>query len=99
VDRGEHPLDAIRREVNEELALDVAEWREVGSFPYAAFSGEPSQSVVFAADITDRWVSHVLREGQATGVFHIDEFPKPIIPLALRLLSHYHATWPHRVSP
>jgi 8-oxo-dGTP pyrophosphatase MutT (NUDIX family) len=99
VDKGEHPLDAIRREVNEELALDVAEWREVGSFPYAALSGEPSHSVVFAADITDRWASHVLREGQAVGIFNIDELPTPIIPLALALLSDYHATRPQRVAP
>jgi len=99
VDKGESPLDAIRREINEELALDVAEWREVGSFAYAAVSGEPSHSVIFAADITDRWASHLLREGEAAGMFHFEELPTPIIPLALTLISHYHVTRPQRVAP
>src|SRR5882724_1886990 len=84
VKEGESPLEAIRREVNEELSLDVREWQELQTVPYySALNDAQSRCVVFAADITDPWPTHVLLEGQAAGVFQVEELPAPIIPLAL----------------
>ena len=91
VKQGEPPLEAIRREVHEELTLDVLRWCELGIFPYHSVSGEPSRSVVFAADISKLWTTHVLREGQAAGLFHIEALPTPIIPLALAVVTRHHA--------
>jgi hypothetical protein len=61
-------------------------------------SGEPSRSVVFVADISTLWTTHVLREGQAVGLFQIAELPTPIIPLALALVTRYQATRAARVT-
>ncbi|PYM78818.1 MAG: hypothetical protein DME09_22625 [Candidatus Rokuibacteriota bacterium] len=76
IDGGESPPAAIRREIREELSLDVAEWREL----------------VFAADLTVLWPTHALREGHATGVFAIDDLPQPIEPIVTALLERYHGT-------
>ena len=98
VKQGETPLEAIRREIHEELTLDVLRWSELGVFPYHSVSGEPSRSVVFVADISTLWTTHVLREGQAVGLFQIAELPTPIIPLALALVSRHQATRAARVT-
>lgn len=90
VNPGETPIAAIRREVLEELELDVVEWRPVWEVPYRRFfDGEPRVVAIFTADVTDRWARHVLREGRAAGVFRGDRLPKPLIPLAAELLARY----------
>src|SRR5438094_242679 len=45
VKQGETPLEAIRREIHEELTLDVLRWCELGVFPYHSVSGESSRAV------------------------------------------------------
>jgi len=47
--------------------------------------------VVFEADVTDLWTSHVLAEGQATGVFPIEGLPGPMTALATALLERHAA--------
>jgi 8-oxo-dGTP diphosphatase len=90
VDPGETPIAAIRREVIEELQLDVAEWDALWEVPYRGFFDLKSAVVaIFTADVTDRWNRHVLREGRAAGVFPIDALPEPLIPLAATLLAQY----------
>jgi 8-oxo-dGTP pyrophosphatase MutT (NUDIX family) len=90
VEAGETPLAAIRREVLEELALDVVHWRPLWDVPYRRFfDGEPRVVAIFAADVTARGGGHVLREGRAAGVFRAGRLPVPMIPLAGELLARH----------
>ena len=91
IDGGESPLAAVRREIREELSLDVAEWRELWRIRYyVPFWDALVAHWVFAADLTVLWPTHVLREGHATGVFAIDDLPQPIEPIVTALLERYH---------
>jgi 8-oxo-dGTP pyrophosphatase MutT (NUDIX family) len=89
----ETPVAAIRREIREELDLDLdlGHWRELWRVLYVVpFWGEPVHHVVFAADITGCWHRHVLGEGQGTGVFPIDALPEPMEPVVIAMLQRYH---------
>jgi 8-oxo-dGTP diphosphatase len=87
---GEAPRAAMRREIAEELSLDVGDWQELGTVRYrSVLHGHLAQCAVFAADVTARWSRHRLCEGQAVGVFSLDELPRPIIPLAAELLERH----------
>jgi 8-oxo-dGTP pyrophosphatase MutT (NUDIX family) len=98
VEPGETPAEAIRREVREELGLDLPDWRRLWEIPYrSVLDGQPSRSVVFTADATEVWGHHRLREGRAAGVFLPDRLPEPMIPLAVSLLRRYQATVTRRV--
>lgn len=90
---GEAPSAAVRREINEELTLDIAEWEELWRVRHRdRFRDEEVLHIVFAADVTDLWDGHVLREGQATGLFPIDDLPHPMSPFVTALLERHHAS-------
>jgi 8-oxo-dGTP pyrophosphatase MutT (NUDIX family) len=91
IDGGETPQAAIRREILEELGLDVTAWRQLWRVRYyVPFWDEVVLHVIFTADVTDIWARHVLREGQASGLFAIDELPRPMEPIVTALLERYH---------
>lgn len=91
VDEGEVPEAAIRREVREELALDVVDWRLLWRVRYyVAFWDAEVHHFIFAADITEMWPQHVLHEGQATDVFAIDALPTPMDPAVIAMLERHH---------
>lgn len=92
VDGDETPAAAVRREIHEELALDVADWDELWRVRhYDPFRNDDVLHIVFAADVTHAWGRHVLREGQATGLFAIDDLPRPMNPFVMALLERYHS--------
>lgn len=91
LDRDETPLAAIRREIREELELDVAEWRELWRVRYyVPLRDAEVLHIIFVADVTDTWAGHVLHEGQAAGVFPVDGLPHPMEPVVMALLERYH---------
>jgi 8-oxo-dGTP pyrophosphatase MutT (NUDIX family) len=89
---GETFLEAIRREINEELDLDVPAWRELWRVRhFVPFWGAPVLHAIFDADVTAVWHHHVLHEGQATGVFSIAALPQPMEAVVTALLERHHA--------
>jgi 8-oxo-dGTP diphosphatase len=91
IDNGESPLAAVRREIREELSLDVAGWRPLWRVRYyVPFWDSLVAHWIFAADVTPLWPRHVLREGRATGVFALPDLPCPIEPVVTALLERYH---------
>jgi 8-oxo-dGTP pyrophosphatase MutT (NUDIX family) len=91
VDGNETPLAAIRREILEELALDVTEWHELWRVRYfVPLRDAEVLHHIFAADVTDIWTWHVLHEGQAAGLFPIEGLPHPMEPVVVALLERYH---------
>ena len=90
IEPGERPADAIRREIREELKLEVPAWAELWTFVnYSPFWDRLYRCTAFAADVTDLWDAHVLSEGQATGVFSPDGLPHPMVPAASALIERY----------
>jgi 8-oxo-dGTP pyrophosphatase MutT (NUDIX family) len=92
IDGDETPLAAIRREIREELALDVTEWHALWRVRYyVPLRDAEVLHHIFAADVTDIWARHVLHEGQEAGLFPIDHLPHPMEPVVVALLERYHA--------
>ncbi len=92
IDDGESPRAAVRREIREELSLDVPDWLELWRVSYfVPYWDAVVPHRIFAADVTAIWEGHVLREGQAAGAFPIDGLPHPMPPIACALLERYHA--------
>lgn len=92
-DDHESPWAAVRREVHEELTIDVTDWRELWRVRYLdPFWDEAVLHVVFAADVTALWDRHRLREGQAAGLFDVDDLPHPMDPFVTALLERHDAT-------
>lgn len=88
---GEAPAMGIRREILEELDLEVTDWRHLWTVRYYdAFWNATIRHTIFAADITAVWSGHVLREGQKADVFSIDALPEPMDPIVSALLERYH---------
>ena len=87
----EPPAAGIRREILEELDLDVTDWRQLWTVQYYdAFWKAVVRHVIFAADVTEAWSGHVLHEGQTADVFRIDALPEPMDPIVCALLERYH---------
>jgi 8-oxo-dGTP pyrophosphatase MutT (NUDIX family) len=74
---GETPARAIRREVYEELSLDVSDWRELWRLPFREDHGD-QMLVIYDADVTAVWPQHKLNEGQECGLFAADALPRPM---------------------
>ena len=88
---GEPARTGIRREIFEELRLDICDWRQLWTVLYhVPFYDSVVPHVVFAADVTWTWAKHVLQEGQAAQVFGIGELPQPMDPIVSALLERYH---------
>ncbi len=91
IEAGESPLAAVRREVREELSLDVPDWRELWRVSYfVPYWNAVVPHRIFTADVTALWDRHVLREGQAARVFAIDGLPEPMPPIVCALLERHH---------
>ena len=91
LDGDETPRLAVRREIREELALEVTDWRELWRVRYyVTFRGAEVLHFIFAADVTDVWARHALHEGQAAGLFSIDRLPRPMESVVVALLERYH---------
>lgn len=90
---GETPEAGLRREIAEELGIQLP---EVRLFWQVDRHSEFWQRVVrywfFVADVTPIWPSHVVREGRAAGLFRYKELPgEAVAPLVREVLARHHA--------
>jgi 8-oxo-dGTP diphosphatase len=86
----EDPEQGLRREIMEELGIALGGYRLLWQIDrFSEFWREPSRHWVFVVDATHAWPSHVLREGQAAGLFHFEELPGEIVPLAREAIQRY----------
>lgn len=71
---GETPLEAISREIYEELAIQPAEFHYLWFADYfAAFEGKVIRTWFFSSDVSSVWAEHKLLEGQSVGIFHFKD--------------------------
>jgi 8-oxo-dGTP pyrophosphatase MutT (NUDIX family) len=74
IDDGEDPHDGFLREVHEELAISPTDaflfWRHDR---FNDFRNQWARYWVFQADVTEIWPGHTVLEGQAAGLFRLEE--------------------------
>jgi 8-oxo-dGTP pyrophosphatase MutT (NUDIX family) len=93
LEEGETPEAGLRREICEELSIQLS---EVRLFWQVNRHSEFWQRVVhywfFVADVTAIWPTHVVREGRAAGLFRYNELPgDAVAPLIREVLARHHA--------
>ena len=86
----EDPERGLRREIIEELSITLDSCRLLWQVDrFSEFWHRPVRYWFFVADVTDEWPSHVVREGQAAGLFRSEELPGRIVPLAREVIQHH----------
>lgn len=86
----EEPEQGLRREIIEELNITLDSYRLLWQVDrFSEFWHRPVRYWFFVADVTDEWPSHVVREGQAAGLFRSEELPGRIVPLAREVIQHH----------
>lgn len=82
---GETPLEAISREIYEELSIQPAEFHYLWFTDYfAAFEGEVIRTWFFWSDVSSVWAEHKLLEGQSVGIFHFNDITDLEMPAVMR---------------
>ena len=82
---GETPLEAISREIHEELLIEAPGYRYLWFVDYfSAFEGEVVRTWFFCSDVSSVWTEHRLLEGQAVGVFRFEKTSDLEMPLVMR---------------
>ena len=85
IQNGETPLQAVAREILEELSIQPPQYDFLWHIDYIAeYEKEMIRSWFFEADVSMIWSSHILREGKATGVFDHKETMNLAMPWVMR---------------
>lgn len=81
----ETPLEAIKREIHEELSIQPAEIHYLWFADYfATFEGEVIRTWFFSSDVSSVWAEHNLLEGQSVGIFHFKDTFDLEMPAVMR---------------
>lgn len=81
----ETPLQAIRREVYEELLIEPTEYRYLWFTDYfSSFEAEVIRTWFFCSDVSSVWSEHRLLEGQSVGIFHFKDITDLEMPAVMR---------------
>lgn len=88
----ETPLEAIEREVKEELSIEPNKYRYLWFTDfYAPFEKTIIRIYFFASDVNKVWLKHMLSEGQAVKVFkceQLDGLDMP--PIMKKTIKRFH---------
>ena len=92
VDTGETPLQAIEREVYEELSVKPAEYRNLWCTDYfSPFQKTVIRTWFFTSDVTAVWRDHKLKEGKAVRSFPFKQLAGlDIPPVIYETLRRFH---------
>ena len=81
----ETPLEAISREIYEELSIQPAEFHYLWFTDYlATFESEVIRTWFFCSDVGSVWAEHKLLEGQSVGIFHFKDVFDLEMPTVMR---------------
>jgi len=101
IEAGEDPQDALVREIQEELCIELysyRHWRTVDA--QNEFHGCRVRYWIFESDIGSLWGTHDLREGQSVKDFQFSELKGLRIPRLIRkLLRDYNRDRNDRKQP
>jgi len=85
IEEGETPLEAVKREVYEEITLKPKKYTELWPIDfYSEFDKTMVRSWLFTVDVADVWVTRQLREGKDANAFDFEELSKIEMPTAMR---------------
>lgn len=92
VNDGETPLQAMKRELSEELEISPAKFIELWPIDYfAPFEKEVVRTWLFAAEVEDVWSRHKLNEGVDVQAFRYEELDSIDIPSVMKeAIRKYH---------
>ncbi len=93
IDPGEVPLEAIKRELLEELSIRPGEFKFLWQMDYYYdFVKGTVRTWFFISNIDRVWSTHKLKEGKAVGIFAFHELKELDIPDVIRqALKRYHS--------
>lgn len=78
-------MEAISREIYEELSIQPAEFHYLWFTDYfAAFESDVIRTGFFFSDVNSVWAEHKLLEGQSVGNFHFKEIADLEMPPVMR---------------
>jgi 8-oxo-dGTP diphosphatase len=101
VEEGETPEEALVREVEEELAIDLTEWKFVRSYECVDDDVYPNVKYIYRAQIDKRPAELVLSEGQRlTSIAMEERFNFPFANILGRILEDFvqAGLWPQAVD-
>ena len=89
---GEIPLQALKREVYEELSIKPTEYKYLWHTDYyAAFERTVIRTWFFVSNVTTVWSGHKLREGNAVRAFRSEQLDKLNMPRVMyQTLESFH---------
>ena len=85
IKKGEKPLQAVQREVFEELTIKPEEYEQLGHVDfYSPYEKQYIRTWLFAANVNNVWDSHRLREGEDVKAFNIQKIDDINIPPVMK---------------
>jgi len=92
INDNETPLQAIKREVKEELLITPPEFRFLWFKDYyAIFEKTFIRTFFFVADVSTEWPNHRLMEGEAASIFSFNQIQNLDIPSIMRqTIENFH---------
>lgn len=93
IDPGESPLEAIKRELLEELSIRPGEFKFLWQMDYYYdFVKGIVRTWFFVSSVDSVWSAYKLKEGKDVGIFSFNELADLDIPEVIRqALSRYHS--------
>ena len=85
IQEGETARQSVVREIFEELSVQPPHYTYLWHIDYIAeYEKEMTRSWFFEADVSMVWPEHILKEGQALGVFEYKETMNLVMPWVMR---------------
>jgi len=96
----ETPLQAIKREVYEELSIEPDYYRYLWFMDYfSSFEKAIIRTWFFISDVTSVWPTHNLQEGQAVSTFRFEQIASLEMPPVMRqTIERFHQQYEKKMT-